>query len=72
MGVNYDLFVYATCGGAPIAASTNAAGMNETIIVKTVDDCANGDNGFDYWVEIRHVSGSSCASWTVSLDGTNC
>ena len=65
-GVTYDMCIYFSCGGAPTCYGPG------TINVFSGDDCGGSDNSFDYWIEIRYISGSSCGNWTLTVDGTNC
>jgi len=30
------------------------------------------DDSFDYYVEVRHFSGESCANWTLTFYGHDC
>ncbi len=68
-GVDYDLFVYSACGSLT-ASSTRGAGATEQVTVRRGDDCLSGDSGFDYEVEVRYGSGSSCEPWILGFDGT--
>lgn len=69
-GVNYDVFVYSSCGGTLIGQSTNGAGTAETILI-SVPKTTN-DDSFDYWVEVRWISGQSCTNYTVQTLGRSC
>ncbi len=68
-GVNYDLYVYRPCNTLA-GSSTNAAGVTDIVIPSNVD--SSGDDGFDYWVEVRYVSGASCTPWSLQLYGHDC
>ncbi len=70
-GTNYDLFLYRGCGGSPAASSTRGEGQSESATVSRSDSFGSDDD-FDYWVEVRLVSGSPCASWTLLFEGHNC
>jgi hypothetical protein len=70
-GIDYDLYVYRGCGGALIGSSSAGAGANDTVVVREADD-SSGNDGITYWIEVRYYSGSSCANWTLSVDGHNC
>lgn len=70
-GVDYDLFVYRSCGSL-LDSSRNAAGRNEEVILEEVDDCAGVENVLNYWVEVRHVGGTSCAEWVLRFDDRSC
>jgi hypothetical protein len=65
-GVTYNTCIYFSCGGAPTCYGPG------TINVYSGDDCGGTDNSFDYWIEVRYISGSSCGNWTLSVDGTSC
>jgi hypothetical protein len=69
-GVDYDLFVYRGCGSA-FDSSLGLSGVDETVTVSSGDSFASDDD-FDYWVEIRYYSGSSCSQWTLSFYGHDC
>ncbi|MCA9597320.1 MAG: hypothetical protein KC776_28595 [Myxococcales bacterium] len=70
-GINYDLYLWSSCG-AMIDASTQPAGQSEALTTFTGDDCFGSDDSFDYTIEVRYVSGSSCDSWTLTVDGSDC
>ncbi len=70
-GTNYDLFVYRGCGGAPVGSSTRGEGEQEQVVVAEGDSFGSDDD-FDYWVEVRLVSGSPCDAWTLRFEGHNC
>ena len=70
-GVDYDLYVYRDCGGAPVISSANGTGTDEGIIIGEADFFALDDD-FDYWVEVRFYSGSTCTPWTLTFDGHDC
>jgi len=66
--VDYDLYVYcASCGGTLVGSSKEAAGVEEEVEFKVTD--AVGDNSTVYKVEVRWVSGSTCALWTLNVFG---
>ena len=69
-GVDYDLFVYRDCG-SPYDSSLGLSGVDETVTVSSGDSFASDDD-FDYWVEVRFYSGSSCSQWTLSFYGHDC
>jgi len=68
-GINYDLFVYSACGGALIGSSTAGTGATELVVVQRSDSPA-GDDSFDYWVEVRYFSGSSCGNWQLTIEAS--
>jgi hypothetical protein len=63
-GTNYDLFVLCpACGSAPLsdpADDTVEVGRN---------DGTGVDVSFDVWVDVRHVSATTCAPWTLTITG---
>lgn len=63
---NYDLFVYRACGSLR-ASSVNAAGVPEAVPMSE-SESALDDDSFDYIIEVRHVSGASCAPWTLTIE----
>lgn len=69
-GVNYDLYVYSSCGGTLLGSSTNGAGTLDTVNVTKTRTA--GDDSFDYWVEVRYHSGQSCTNWTFTVEAQNC
>jgi hypothetical protein len=70
-GVNYDLHAYAACGQL-IASSANPTGQTESFVLFLEDDCLGGDSGFDYWIEVRYVAGSSCQDWKLTFQKSSC
>jgi hypothetical protein len=70
-GVDYDLYVHGDCGRL-LASSTKGPGSTEQVVIRNGDDCLNGNSGFDYRVEVRHHSGTSCLPWTLKIDGRAC
>lgn len=69
-GVNYDVFVYSACGGALLGQSTNAAGTAETILINVPK--TSGNDSFDYFIEIRWISGQSCGNYGLQILGRSC
>ena len=67
-GMDYDLYVYDACGGNLLGSSTNGVSASETVTIRREDGTTN-DRSFDYWVEVRWFSGSSCAEWTLKFEG---
>ena len=65
--MDYDLFVYRSCNGSPVATSR----ADETITARSGDAFAKDDD-FDYWVEVRFFGGASCSQWTPSSYGHDC
>ncbi len=74
-GVDYDLFIHRPCGTV-VGRSLNLAGINDQVSLSEPESAATSDS-FDYYIEVRYVSGSSCAPWTLTLeargpDGSTC
>ncbi|MCC7537776.1 MAG: hypothetical protein IT379_16250 [Deltaproteobacteria bacterium] len=67
---DYDLYVWRNCG-APSAWSENLTGVDESVTINE-GESTGSDDSFDYWVEIRWFSGSTCTQWTVYFEGHNC
>jgi hypothetical protein len=68
-GNDFDLFVYCeACGNVPIASSTNGAGLDDVVNVGNVD-ISGQNNAFDVLIEVRWVSTTTCAGWTLSVLG---
>jgi len=70
-GVDYDLFVYRPCGTL-VGSSVRGTGSTDQVEVDNGDACLGEDSGFDYYVEVRHFGGSSCAEWEVTFEGRSC
>ncbi|MBM4335342.1 MAG: hypothetical protein FJ108_05415 [Deltaproteobacteria bacterium] len=68
-GVNYDLYAYSACGTL-LASSTAGAGITEQLFVSRSKTAL--DDSFNYWIEVRYVSGASCSTWGLTLAGHNC
>jgi hypothetical protein len=72
-GLDFDLFVYClTCGGTPAGSSTirGLDGHVDSVQVRRDDSLLpTTDDSFDVVVEVRHVSGASCASWQLNVTG---
>ena len=72
-GLDFDLFVYClTCGGTPAGSSTirGLDGHVDTVEVRKDDSLLPiVDDSFNIVVEVRHVSGASCASWQLNVTG---
>ncbi|RLB47769.1 MAG: hypothetical protein DRJ42_24710 [Deltaproteobacteria bacterium] len=69
-GVDYDLYVYRSCGTL-LASSVGGTGVDEEIIIRE-SESSGSDDDFDYFVEVRHYSGSTCSNYTIRFDGHNC
>lgn len=66
-GVDYDLYVYSDCSTL-IGSSTMGTGALDQIVVSRADQGGSSDS-FTYWVEVRHVAGSSCSNWQLTDEG---
>jgi hypothetical protein len=69
-GTDYDLFVYRGCGTL-VGQSTNGGTTQDIVTIRESDSILSGDQ-FDYWVEVRYFSGSSCGNWTLQFYGHDC
>lgn len=65
-GVDYDLYIHRPCGTI-VGRSLNLAGVNDQVSLSESESAAT-DDSFDYYIEVRYVSGSSCAPWTLTLE----
>jgi hypothetical protein len=63
VGVNYDLYLYDNCGPGPIAGSASTGTLDE--INYSWPDVWLNDESQDFWIEIRYMSGNSCANWNL-------
>jgi len=70
-GADYDLFVYRTCGGAPVGSSSAGTGALDAVDVNQGEN-SGADDSFDYYIEVRHYGGSSCTPWTLRFYGHSC
>ncbi len=71
-GIDYDLYVYRSCGGSPVATSRNRGnGLNESVIVRENESSGSSDD-FDYFVHVVYVGGQTCSNYTIRFDGHNC
>ena len=69
-GSRYDLYVYSSCG--VVWSSDTTANSSKSLELMVIDDFSNSLNNFDYWVEVRYVSGGACGlNWNVAFDGRN-
>jgi hypothetical protein len=71
-GTDYDLCIYTSCGTLLGCAAEGGVGGNESTGLYKTDGGLGGDDSFDYWIEVKYMSGDSCDSWTLSVIGTNC
>lgn len=65
-GVDYDLYVYSACGTL-LSSSTNGAGTTEQVVISNMSFFGS----YDLWIEVRFSAGSSCSTWTLTVEGTN-
>jgi len=61
-GVDYDLYLYDSCSGGSIAASTNSGTIDE-INYSWTD--TSGDDSRYFFIEVRYYVGSSCSNWSL-------
>lgn len=69
-GTDYDLYVYRTCGGAPVASSTSTGATDQVTL--RVNDRTGSSDTFTYMIEVRYFSGESCSNWDLLVEGHNC
>lgn len=65
-GVDYDLYVYDSCTGASIGRSLALAGQPDRVTIERGGDL--GSNSFNWYVEVRYVSGNACGNWTLTVN----
>lgn len=65
-GVDYDLYVYDSCTGASIGRSLALAGQPDRVTIERGGDV--GSDSFNWFVEVRYVSGGACANWTLTVN----
>lgn len=71
-GVDYNLVATGACqcewwnGNSWVAGcqAERGSGLPESLLVWCEDDF-NGDDSFDAFIEVRHISGASCETWTL-------
>ncbi|MGE0790524.1 MAG: MopE-related protein [Sandaracinaceae bacterium] len=69
-GTDYDLYVYRTCGGSPVASSTSTSTTDQVTL--RVGDSPGSSDTFTYMIEVRYYSGESCTNWDLLVEGHNC
>lgn len=69
-GVDYDLYLWDSCGGTKLAESRKGLGVDE-VITYTIDDIGLGDGSQVYWIEVRFNAGGSCNEWSLTIEGRN-
>jgi hypothetical protein len=69
-GADFDLYVYRPCGTL-VGSSTAVAGTEDSYVISR-GDSTGSDDSFDYWIEVRYYSGSTCGNWTLYVDGHTC
>ena len=68
-GSDYDLYVYcASCGGTIAGASTLSGNATEQVSVRADEEFLI-DDSFDIRIEVRHVSGLVCDTWSLQVFG---
>jgi len=65
-GIDYDLFIHRPCGGM-VQSSIRGAGQPDSVEV-TRSDTPTTDEGYDYFIEVRYISGASCEPWTLTIE----
>lgn len=69
-GTDYDLYIYRSCGGAPVASSTSTSSVDRVTLRES--DSTGSNDTFTYFIEVRYFSGESCANWDLLVEGHNC
>jgi hypothetical protein len=69
-GIDYDLYVYSACGQLWTSATSAGTGHNEYATFSKPDRGLY-DDSYNYWVEVRFRSGSSCEPWILTFRGRN-
>jgi hypothetical protein len=74
-GIDYDLFIHRPCGGM-VQSSIRGAGLADSVEVSGADRLATNES-YDYFIEVRYLSGASCEPWTLTIEargpnGTDC
>jgi hypothetical protein len=70
-GVDYDLYLHkVSCGSTP-SSSLRGTGADESITIRE-GESSGSDDDFNYYVEVRYVSGASCVPWTLRFYGHDC
>ena len=70
-GVDYDIHAYNSCGNEITLSTRRGPGEDETVVLENAES-SGVDDGFTYFIEVRYVSGASCAEWTLRYDGKEC
>ncbi|MHC4695836.1 MAG: hypothetical protein ACYTFA_03725 [Planctomycetota bacterium] len=70
VGMNYDLFLYSPCGSL-VGQSENGPGQTDVIWYHWADRPFSEDDSRSVFIEIRYISGDSCAAWSLTACG-NC
>jgi len=75
-GIDYDVFVYSSCGTQIASSRSNPApctmtGADECTCIKYSDDWGSS-NDETYWVEVRYNSGHSCDDLEGACSGDGC
>jgi hypothetical protein len=63
-GIVYNVCLYRPCG--------SLIGCTASSMEITAGDSWGGDNSFDYYIEVKYISGSSCSNWSLTVEGTSC
>ena len=67
-GVRYDLYLYDSQCGSPIASSKQPAGLTDEVTSSVTDIEAQSDTKL-FYIEVRKISGSSSSNWNLSIVG---
>jgi hypothetical protein len=70
-GTNYDLFMWKdSCGGGSDESSTSSGSGNEEVQFQEGDSWGS-DDSFNFYIEVRHISGESCQDWSLVVEETD-
>ena len=77
-GVDYDLTVYKDTPSKFYDSSTNkesellpGTGITAPFHIENIE-ITDDNRGYDYWVHVEYISGSSCEPWTLSFNNYHC
>lgn len=65
-GIDYDLFIHRPCGRV-VQSSIRGTGQPDSVVV-TESDTPLTNESFDYYIEVRYISGASCEPWTLTVE----
>ncbi len=69
-GADFDLYVYSGCGS--LITSSRLTTPTDQVTITNGGDTPILDDGYPLWIEVRWYDGSSCSTWSLTVDGTSC